>query len=145
MIPLDQNFTSEARWRYYFSGRPMGMETYYDRYGSRTFPLILVWGRADNRSETGFPEIEDGHVTIACVKVDTVVAEGSALPAGAAVDDGDEDDSNDYEGSQGDGGNGEEEQGGQAAGEQPTGGSNALLQPSMLEVVAGVLGAVAVC
>ncbi|KAH7033678.1 uncharacterized protein B0I36DRAFT_362321 [Microdochium trichocladiopsis] len=49
----------------------------WDRYGSGTFPFIIIWGHS-NTTEQG-QRLPDDHVTFACVKVDSV-APGVQMP-----------------------------------------------------------------
>lgn len=79
-IPLNRNFTKEAQWLYSFnSGNDLEA---YNKYGGRTFPIMLVWANAGVRDDRGFPTFDDEHVTFACVKADTLQGENSTLPTG---------------------------------------------------------------
>ncbi|KAJ1338622.1 hypothetical protein MN608_01482 [Microdochium nivale] len=58
----------------------------YDKVGSRTIPVMLIWAREVNRNVTGdveFPIIDDDHIKFACVKADTLSQSNSTLPDGS--------------------------------------------------------------
>lgn len=48
--------------------------------GSRTYPVIVIFGQAAKSRIQMPPAPEDSHIVFACVKADTIVSEGSRMP-----------------------------------------------------------------
>ncbi|KXJ88708.1 hypothetical protein Micbo1qcDRAFT_213812 [Microdochium bolleyi] len=84
VLPMSTKFYTVAQLLHSFGNPMWGLNT-YDRYGSRTFPFMIIWAREVNRNVTGsiaYPEIPDDHITFACVKADTLFQGNGSLPNG---------------------------------------------------------------
>ncbi|KAJ1325403.1 hypothetical protein MN608_08595 [Microdochium nivale] len=85
LLPLSSNYYSHAQELYSY-GNPLDGANTYDKFGSRTFPVMLIWAREINRNVTGsivLPTIDDEHITFACVKADTLFQGNGTLPDGS--------------------------------------------------------------